>query len=346
MTKLLTLLLLAISSAHTSAQSAENEVLLKEIINSAYSYAEYGYDNSFLTMERLTRLEADIEKLKNLAVLYPNEPRLYYVISDLYRKRDYLLKRMIHYKNREQWFALPVARENLQGGRDNCTEAIRLQELGLGAPLTANMIDACSGPTQSRQFLERAIKVKHKMLPDVIECNHDKDPDGDCITHYKKDIVLMDYLDVQNEYISYGYFDDAERLNREISQVSEEGKEESEKRTIKIENARARFNPEVYKDDVDYSLMQPGGIPKPITIKAVDAIAQFKEATTEKKTTTETIVQSSVSASEGVAASKPSELPAVSHSEVGKDQNSKLVWIGFITITILLGIVILLRRKK
>jgi hypothetical protein len=322
------------------AQSENDNNLLRNVIDKPYEFSSYAKDESIKNTDRLDRLESDIDKLKLLAEKYSQEPRLYFLISKLYSQRDTLLSETIIRDNNNEWFSMPVVQENLQGIRDNCTKAIQLQEQSAGKNLEFPMFGTCAGPLMPRQLYERAQKAYLNTLPNVIECPESDDPYNNCVTQEKKNIELEIYQNILGEYISYGFFDDAERVIKELAQLSDEGKTIAEENAPLLAEARQNYDSEKYKEDL--ALMLPGGTPKPLTIRAADAIAENQKAAIEKERLAKLATSSSASSE---AHSSVSSEPSIEPVPIAEN-NNRLILIGAgVLLLVLIGFVAYRRRK-
>ncbi len=336
--------ILTYGSCYLHAQNVnDDEGLLKSAIDKPYEFYAYSSDENITYTDRLLRLEQDIDRLKFLTAKYA-EPRLYFLIGQLYGERSTLLKTQLVYSNKDELFSIPVMQENLQGIRDNCTEAIQLQKQGKGTPLETPMFGTCSGPLMTRQFYERAQKAYLDALPEVIECQESNDPYNDCITYYKKDISLDKYQKIFAGYKSYGFFDDAERINNEIARLSEEGKKIAEENVLLIAQARQNYDPNKYKDDL--ALMLPGGTPKSLTIRAADAIAENHKAVIAKEQAEKNKAQEI----QAQAASSAAAVVAAENLAIEKAEKTRQMWIAFAgalgLIVVVAGIFVMKRRKS
>ncbi|MDF3012888.1 MAG: hypothetical protein K0Q78_1092 [Cellvibrio sp.] len=316
----------------------EDKLFFEEVMNS-YGFDEYLSDPVILkSKEKLIEVENKIDKLKKITSFY-QEPRIYFAVSRLYSIRGEMLRRHIIFKDRMDWFSIPVVQENLQGIRDNLTEVARLLEEGKGKPMG---VGGSMSPVISLQLFDRFQRLNIKQNPHGLECN---DPENhDCLPISYEELVLKKLLSIATEYQGYGYFEDADRLLNEIENFSAEGKAKvAELRPKYLEVRKTYVQDEETKQEL--SIMLPGGAPQPITIRGIDAIEENHKAALEaynrakatEASSSSSSIQSSAPAS--AAPTEPSPAPV-------EENNNRVILIGAgIVLLLLIGFVALRRRK-
>jgi hypothetical protein len=270
--------LLLFIAIDTYAELTPDELLFNEVMED-YHFASKYLDKEILnSKEKLVDVEDTIDRLKKITSVNPNEPRIYFAISRLYSVRNEMLKRHLVYKNRKDWFSIPVVQENLQGIRDNLAEAVRFQEEGKGKP-----IEVWGGTSSiiSVQLWERLQRLKLKQNPKGIECNDSNLEEGeDCWPMPYEEYALKELLKIAAEYQGYGYFDDADRLLSEIEKFSETGKE----KVAELKPEYLAFRKNYVQDEetkFELSIMLPDDTPKPISIQGIQAIEENHKAALE-----------------------------------------------------------------
>lgn len=90
------------SVAFSESESADRALF--DGVMKDYSFDEYFQDGKALkSKEKLVEVEEKIEKLKKVALLHPDEPRVYFGISQLYGVRDDMLHTHLIFKDRMDW---------------------------------------------------------------------------------------------------------------------------------------------------------------------------------------------------------------------------------------------------
>lgn len=326
--------------------SPDDQLLLNEVMEDHHFASKYLDKEILKSKEKLIEVEDTIDRLKKIASVNPNEPKIFFAISRLYGVRDDMLRRHLIFKDRKDWFSIPIVQESLQGIRDNLTEVARLLEEGKGASIS---VSGRISPIISVQLFERFQRLNLKQNPKGIECNDANLGEGeDCWPMPYEEYALKKLLEIAGEYQGYGYFDDADRLLKEIENLSEEGKQKvAELRPLYLEE-RKNFSPSE-ETKFDMSIKLPGGTPKPITIRGIDAIEENHKAALEayhrSKTTEANASIASVKSSFSSSSSFSS--PAKSQSVTIPEKNIFLKSIGiFLSLIAVVIFLVWLARKK
>ncbi len=342
--KLLLLLLITSFVKVYSEPLVDQEFLFNSVLDNPNVFEEYDTEENLNSLQKLNEVEQRIDQLRAGLEIRPDEPRIYYAISYLYRVRGEMLSRNISYENRNEWFSIPVVKENSQGIRDNLTEVARLLEEGKGKSMK---VGGTMSSIISVQLDERFQRLFLKQNPNGIFCSPEErnNAEGDeCMGQPYNEIALETLKKVATEYAGYGYFDDAARVIKDIAEISEEGKAKAAELEIQLAAKKEHFNPDSVREEL--AIMLPGGTPKPLTIRAADAIAEHHKAAAEKAQAE----KNKVLEVQAQAASSAAAIVAAENLAIEKAEKIRQMWIAFAgalgLIVVVAGILVMKRRKS
>lgn len=321
------------------ANEMDEKKLLESIFENPDSTQQYWNDEKLSSIDTLKEIENEIANLKALSKKYPDEPKIYFAISRFYSVRGEIFSRELVYKDRDDFFSLPVVQENLSGIRDNLTEVVKLLEANKGNSIKAGAIRST---VISLQLEERIQRLYLKQNPDGLVCN---DPDNqECMPQSYEELAMETLEVVADQYQGYGYFDDADRVLNDIENLSEAGKAKvAELRPAYIEG-RKTWSPEQV---AEYSFLKvEGGTPKPLTIRGVEAIEENHKAALEKARLRKETAAVTAVASSQAQSSAASSIPTEPASNPVAESHNRLILIGAgIILLLLIGFIALRRRK-
>lgn len=336
--KIVCILLLTLFSLVANADLTEKEALLYEKVMEDYDFDEYLADPAILkSKEKLVEVEEKINELKRVTSVHPDEPRIYFAISRLYSIRGTMLQKHLISHGRQQWFAIPVVQENLQGIRDNLTQVARLLEEEKGKSLR---VGGHMSSVISLQLYERFQRIYIQQNPDGLVCD---DPESlenqDCLPVPYEKFALETLINVAAEYQAYGLFDDADRLLNEVEKLSKDGAAKAAELRPIYSAVRSSYVRDA-DTEMELSIMLPGGDPKPITIGAINAIDEHNKAALDayNKKHSEELKNENASLS-AQSTSSVSTAKLDSMHETKNVDNRRLLWFY---LAISLGILILL----